>query len=206
MMRLRAMIVDDHPVVADGLARVFELDGRIEVIGRAGTLAEAEVLLRRQTPDVVLLDMRLPDSANRDVIRVVRSATSTSRIVVFTAGNGTSVEEARRHGADALLNKHDASDKVVQTILTLCRLTQPAADRKDPLTARELDVARLAAEGLTRTEIAGRLFISQNTVKTHLAHVFRKLGFRNRVDLVRRWRAGHSETHFQSPKANRPNG
>lgn len=190
MTAIRAIIIDDHPVILDGLSRLFELDGRIDVIGRAGTLAEAKTLLRHLTPDVILLDLHLPDSSGHEVVRVVRAAAPSSRIIVLTATQDVSLDQALKSGADALVEKHSASDIIVQTVLTLCRLAEPDGQACDPLTARELDVARLAAEGLTRMEIAARLFVSENTVKTHLAHVFRKLGFRNRVDLVRRWRAG----------------
>jgi DNA-binding NarL/FixJ family response regulator len=185
---IQVMIVDDHAIVAEGLEKVLNADRRLKVVGVAGTMAEARTLLERITPDIILLDLRLPDSQGLDTVRTIRERSGNARIVVLTGFPQT--DEAELMGVDAYLDKQTASDVLLGAIRALFQLKPANEENRQPLTSRELQVAQLAADGLSNSEIAHRLFISTNTVKTHLAQVFSKLNVRDRVDLVRFWQSG----------------
>lgn len=182
------MIVDDHAIVAEGLEKVISADRRLKVVGVAGSSAEARTFLERITPDIILLDLRLPDSQGLDTVTAIRERSGNARIVVLTGF--PQMDEAELMGVDAYLDKQTASDVLLGTIRALFQLNSTNPGDRYPMTSRELQVAQLAADGLSNSEIAHRLFISTNTVKTHLAQVFAKLGVRDRVDLVRCWHAG----------------
>jgi DNA-binding NarL/FixJ family response regulator len=187
MKPIRALIVDDHALVAEGLERVLHLDGRVEVVGSARTLQEAKVLLLRVTPDVILLDLRLPDSQGAATIAAVKQCCPASKIVVLTGYDWADEDKAREMGVEAFLRKEMASKIIAQTVADLFP-AEPAGDLSEQrLTARELEVARLVAEGMTNTEIGRALYISPETVKTHLAHIMHKLKLGGRVDIVRWW-------------------
>jgi DNA-binding NarL/FixJ family response regulator len=185
MRLIRVMIVDDHAIVVEALEHLLQTDRRLQVSARARTLAEARLLLTQQNPDVILLDLRLPDSEGYATITAVRDCCGAARIVVLTGSPGVAEEQARRSGADAYLDKQTESARIVDTVLNVAALTPAGAAPVEALSARELEVARLAAEGFTNVEIADTLFVSENTVKTHLTHVLDKLRLRRRVDLAR---------------------
>jgi DNA-binding NarL/FixJ family response regulator len=187
MRTIRALIVDDHTVVVAGFERVLQADKRIHVVARASTLAESKLLMKRHTPDLVLLDLCLPDSRGAATIRAVRAAGRRAKIVAVTAVSGVTRADALAAGADAFLSKSTASDAILETIRRLFPGSSAAASPADDLSDRERQVARLAAEGLTNAEIGAILFISDNTVKTHLAHVLAKLRLKNRTDLASHW-------------------
>lgn len=185
MNRVRVMIVDDHVVVVEGLVRLLSFDKRIEVVGRASSLAEAKTLLQHIDPDVILLDMLLPDSKDVSSIGALKALRPHVKVIVLT-GQGKAIQApAVRAGADAFLTKELASDVIAH------RITEVAAGSADHLeqnlTQRESDVCRLVAEGLTNEEIAQSLGLSVNTVKTHLASALRKLGLRDRVAVAVYW-------------------
>jgi DNA-binding NarL/FixJ family response regulator len=190
MSTIRILIVDDHGIVVEGLERVLQADARHEVVGRARTLAEATALLERVAPDLVLLDLWLPDSRGRDTIAALRASRPKVTIVALTAFDRVTEAEALAAGADAFLLKATASDSIVQTIARLFPQSWIGTAPGAPLSERERDVARLAAEGLSNAEIARALYISENTVKSHLAHVLAKLRLRNRTELASHWH-GH---------------
>lgn len=187
MNPVRVVIVDDHPLVAEGLERVLQAANWIQVVGRACSLREAEVLLRRQSPDAILLDLRLPDSEGLETIQAVQRYSPQAKLIVLTAYEWGLESSARRLGVHAFLQKEMASDIVIDTLARLFPSRGEAASAGSPLTAREAEVARLAAEGFSNRQIADALFISGNTVKTHLARALQKLGFSHRVELARRW-------------------
>jgi len=188
---IQVMIVDDHAIVAEGLEKVLNADRRLKVVGVVGTMADAKTLLERITPDIILLDLRLPDSQGLDTVRAIRERSGSARIVVLTGF--PQADEAELMGVDAYLDKQTASDVLLGAIRALFQLKPAHEENRQPLTSRELQVAQLAADGLSNSEIAHRLFISTNTVKTHLAQVFAKLNVRDRVDLVRFWQSGDDQ-------------
>jgi DNA-binding NarL/FixJ family response regulator len=187
MQRITAIIVDDHRVVCEGLAKVLEADGRFEILGLAGSLAEAEVYSRRFQPDAILLDLKLPDSLGYSGIGVVKRLFPEAKILALTGYGDMAQSPAKKHGADAFLTKELASEVVADT---LCGLFPELGDGEVeslPLTRREYEVARLVADGMSNEEVAAALSLSVNTVKTHLSAVMTKLGLRDRVALALHW-------------------
>jgi DNA-binding NarL/FixJ family response regulator len=187
-MKIRALIVDDHEIVIEGMARVLAIDGRVDVAWRAGSLAEAEAMAGVIRPDVILVDLRLPDARGYSAVGVVKELFPDAKIVAITGYGKAASSEAKRLGADAFLTKELASDVIAQTICGLFPSAGGQAEDTETLSSRELEVARLAAAGLTNPEIASALCISTNTVKTHLANVMRKLDVRNRLGLTLHFR------------------
>jgi DNA-binding NarL/FixJ family response regulator len=187
MNPIRALIVDDHAIVAEGLERLLQLDGRVEVVGSVRSLHEARVLLARTAPDVVLLDLRLPDSQGVSTVSSVREACPSAKIVVLTGYDWTAEPEIRRLGVHAFLRKEAASDIIAQTVFDLFADDSHQDRPEQRLTSREAEVARLVSQGMTNPEIARTLYISLDTVKTHVAHIMRKLGMTRRIELSR-WR------------------
>ena len=187
MSNVRVLIVDDHAVVADGLERVLQTDPRIRILGSMRSMHDTLAFLRRTAPDVIVLDLRLPDSRDYSTISTVHTACPEAKIVVLTGVAGIDNAEARRVGASAVLDKHTSATTVLQTIRTLLPSGDEPTRDNSTLTVRERDVARLAADGMTNAEIAKALYVSENTIKTHIATILRKLHIRRRVDLSRVW-------------------
>ncbi len=186
------MIVDDHPLVVEALTRLLQTDARLEVTACARTLAGARSLLSHLKPDVIVLDLRLPDSQAYATITTIRSCCGAARIVVLTGSADVDAEHSRRCGADAYLDKQTESAHIVDTILNVADLLPATRPPSEPLSRRELEVARLAAQGLTNGEIASMLHVTEHTIHTHIAHILAKLGFRNRTELARHWRVQKS--------------
>jgi DNA-binding NarL/FixJ family response regulator len=205
MQTVRVMIVDDHAIVVEALAHLLQTDPRLAVCARARTLAEARLLLAHVIPNVIVLDLRLPDSGGCDTITAIRACCPDARIIVLTGSPGVSEAQARRSGADAYLDKQTESARILDTILRVTSLAPAPGTSTGALSPCELEVARLAAEGLTNAEIAHALHVSGNTVHTHMAHVMDKLRLRSRVDLARLWRSSPAQSHTPSP-APHPNG
>jgi DNA-binding NarL/FixJ family response regulator len=185
MTSIRIMIVDDHAIVAEGLEKVIGTDRRLEVMGSARTLAEACKMLEEVSPDVILLDLRLPDSRGVATISAVKQRCGSAKIIVLTGFPDP--KAAEQMGVDAYLDKQTASDVLVTTIRELFHMDAIQLHSHQAVTSRELQVAQLAADGLSNSEIARKLSVSPNTIKTHLSQVFIKFGVRDRVDLARRW-------------------
>jgi two-component system NarL family response regulator len=182
------MLIDDHEIVLEGIERVLTLDGRVEVVSKACSLTEAMVFLEDVSPDVVVLDLRLPDSDGYGAIQRVKEKAPNAKVVAITGYGKAAKAPAMRFGADAFLTKELASDVITQTICDLFPGGPTAeAVAHDALSPRELDVARLVATGLSNAEVARALCVSRNTVKTHLGNVMRKLGIRDRVALALHW-------------------
>src|SRR4051794_14254157 len=108
--KIRALIVDDHEIVIEGMARVLALDGRVDVAWRAGSLAEAEAMAGAIRPDVILVDLRLPDARGYSAVSVVRGLYPDAKLVAITGYGKAASAEAKRLGADAFLTKELASD------------------------------------------------------------------------------------------------
>jgi DNA-binding NarL/FixJ family response regulator len=172
-------------VVVTGLKGVLEFDGRIRVVGTAHTLESGKKLLEEQRPDVLILDARMPDSRGLMEIPDLRKISPSTRVLVLTGYGDIALPQALSYGADALLTKELASDAIVDTICAW--FPSSSAGPLVQLSEREKEVGRLAASGLTNKEIASELFISVNTIKTHLARVLEKLEVRDRTELARIW-------------------
>ena len=205
-MAIRVVIVDDHKVVRVGLAAVLSSVSGIDVVDMVGTAAEAVEAVRRHLPDVVVLDLRLPDSPGTTVIGPIRECSPSTRILILTSyGEDRAILASVRAGVDGFLAKTVDSEAFVEAVRGLAEgralLRDEVADAllrivrgtddlesSDPvrsaLTLRELEVARAVAEGLSNREIGERLRIAEKTVKHHVSEILAKLG------LVRRGQIG----------------
>jgi two-component system nitrate/nitrite response regulator NarL len=193
----RVMVVDDHPVVRDGVALLLRADPALTVVGGAESGRAALEAAPRLRPDVVLLDLRLPDMLAPEVITGLRRCAPHARVVVFTAhGDHEGVRAALDAGAVGCLLKDAATIDLVRTVRRVLageRVVDPrvldgeiptGAMARTGLTRREYEVLRLAAQGRTNPEIAELLGLTRNTVKTYLQSVLQKVGARNRVEAI----------------------
>jgi DNA-binding NarL/FixJ family response regulator len=192
------LIVDDHPVVRDGLRGMFAGDERFQVLGEAADGDEALVVARAVRPDVVLMDLRMPGTDGVTAIRRLREQGCEARVLVLTTYDSDSdVLPAIRAGATGYLLKDTPREELFRAVSAAYRgesvLSPAVAGRligelrspaRDELSQRELDVLGLIAQGCTNREAASRLFISEATVKTHLLHAYAKLGVRDRAAAV----------------------
>ena len=195
---IRLLIVDDHPVVRDGLRGMFAGDDRFEVVGEAGDGTEALAVARTVRPDVVLMDLRMPGMDGVTTIGALHRQGSVARVLVLTTYDTDSdVLPAIKAGATGYLLKDTPREELFRAVSAAYRgesvLSPAVAGRlmgqlrspaKEPLSQRELEVLTLIAQGRTNRETAAELFISEATVKTHLLHVYAKLGVRDRAAAV----------------------
>ncbi|PRY40342.1 response regulator [Umezawaea tangerina] len=195
---IRLVIVDDHPVVRDGLRGMFSGDGDFEVVGEAADGAEAVTLVEAVRPDVVLMDLRMPRVDGVGAITSLREKGNPARILVLTTFDTESdVLPAVKAGATGYLLKDTPRDELFRAVRSAARgeavlspsvattlLGQVRSPAADPLSSRELEVLGLVARGSTNREAAAKLFISEATVKTHLLHVYAKLGVKDRAAAV----------------------
>jgi DNA-binding NarL/FixJ family response regulator len=186
---IRVLIVDDHPAVRRGLRTFLELADGLEVAGEAADGPAALDLAAETAPDVILLDMLLPGMDGVEVLHELRRRGLICRVLVVTSFSDRLVA-AIRAGARGYLSKDVAPEALVAAVRAVAAghvLLEPDAVPAltgaplAALTARERDVLTLLAEGRSNREIAGRLYLSEKTVKAHLAAIFRKLGVTNRT-------------------------
>lgn len=193
---IRLLLVDDHEVVRIGLRTLLDRTGIIEVVGEAGTAAEGVAETIRLKPDVVLMDVRLPDGTGIDACRDIRTASPDTRVIFLTSfADDDAVVAAIFGGAEGYLLKEIASETLIRSIQSVARgqsildpaVTQPVLARMraastqtaeghaDPITPQEQRVLALVADGKTNKEIAAALGLSDKTVKNYLSHVYKKL-------------------------------
>jgi len=198
---VRVVLADDHPAIRAGLRRIFEQGDVIEVIAEAG---DGRTLLRQvQTlsPDVVVLDISMPELNGIDATRAIRGEHSNTRVLVVSVHcTEATVLDAIEAGASGYVLKEAAADELSHAVQAVARgqsYFSPAVARllanrlveggkqRTLLSAREREVIQLISEGRRLQEIAARLFVSIATVKTHRANAMRKLGTRTTAELVR---------------------
>jgi DNA-binding NarL/FixJ family response regulator len=192
------LIVDDHPVVRDGLRGMFAGDERFRVLGEAADGNEALAVARAVQPDVVLMDLRMPGMDGVTAIRALRDQGIPARVLVLTTYDTDSdVLPAIKAGATGYLLKDVPREELFRAVSAAYRgesvLSPAVAGRlmgelrspaREELSQRELEVLGLIAQGCSNRETASRLFISEATVKTHLLHAYAKLGVRDRAAAV----------------------
>jgi DNA-binding NarL/FixJ family response regulator len=195
---IRVVIVDDHPVVRDGLRGIFTGDERFEVVGEAANGAEAIAVAEARQPDVVLMDLRMPEVDGVTAITELARRGVAARVLVLTTYDTDSdVLPAIEAGATGYLLKDAPRDELFRAVEAAARgqsvlspavatrlMGQMRAPASDALSQRELEVLGLIARGSTNREAAEKLFISEATVKTHLLHVYAKLGVNDRAAAV----------------------
>jgi DNA-binding NarL/FixJ family response regulator len=200
---IRVLVVDDHAVVRAGLRLLLDAEEDIEVVAEAGDGEEAVRAARLERPDVVLLDVVMPNVTGIEAApQVLRAAPEAKLLFLSMQDDPSYVREAFAAGASGYVLKEAADVEVVQAVREVAaggRYVHPALGARmataaaqeareaeeDPLSEREREVLRLLALGHTNQEIAKMLFISVRTAETHRAHVLRKLGVGSRADLVR---------------------
>lgn len=202
-MTVRVVIVDDHPVVRSGLLALLAGQPTLEVVGQAGSGAEALDVVRQVHPDVVLCDLRLGEGIDGvEVTGALRGQPDAPAIVILTTyDHDADIVRAVEAGAAGYLLKDATVDEIVAAVERAARgdsvlsaaLTERVVDamrtRRAGLSPREREVLGLLAEGLSNREIARRTFLSEATVKTHLAHVYAKLDVEGRTAAVARARS-----------------
>jgi DNA-binding NarL/FixJ family response regulator len=199
-MTIRILLADDHPVVRDGLAAMLATQPDFEVVGEAGTGAAAVTEAARLRPDVVLMDLEMPELDGIEAIRRLRTADPAAQVVVLTAfdtderivgalqagAQGYLLKGAPRAEIFAAIRTVSAGGALIPPVVASKLLRQVrAAEHPDALTARETEVLGYVAAGLANREIAARLAISERTVKFHVSAVLAKLGAKNRTQAVR---------------------
>lgn len=204
-MAIRVVMADDHVLVRQGIRNILERDGAVQVVGEAGNGHEAVALVARLRPDVVLMDIAMPELNGIDATRVIKEQNRDTAVLVLTAyeddGYIFALLEA---GAAGYLLKNSRSDELVSAVKAVHSgesVLSPAVARKvlmrfipatdgparpelDALTEREIEILRLAAAGLPNKAIASQLDLSPRTVQLHLAHIFEKMGVASRTEAV----------------------
>ncbi len=179
-------ILDDHRLVISGLQRVLEADYQIEVVGWAVSVRDAKAQLPTLQPQIMLMDLRVPDSRGLEEIVGFKSLAPDMKVIVLTGYTGTVRDDALRMGADAFLTKGVAPEEITAEIRKL-RPVDRSERSAARLSDRERQVAQMIAEGLTNQEIAERMCITLHTVKTHVSRVLSKLQVRDRVSVAISW-------------------
>ena len=206
-MSTRVLLADDQALVRSGFRMILDAEPDIEIVGEADDGGEAFELVRETRPDVVLMDIRMPEVDGIEATRRIAGSGSSARIIVLTTYDADEyVFAALRAGASGFMLKDVRPTELVEAIRIVARgdallapavtrrlldrfaASLPGADPRPPdlgeLTEREVEVLRLVALALSNAEIAERLVLTEATVKTHVSSVLRKLGLRDRVQAV----------------------
>lgn len=196
------MLVDDHPLLRQGLKQLLQLNSQIQVVTETNNGYQALELALNNEPDVILLDINMPDINGLQTLKLLRENNVTSRIIIFTVSNyEEDLVKAIQAGADGYLLKDMEAEDLLHAIEQIClgelvvspKLTNllakqlrsklsPVQREIDNLTARELDILKLLAQSLPNKMIARKLDIAETTVKVHVKHLLKKLQLRSRVE------------------------
>jgi DNA-binding NarL/FixJ family response regulator len=206
-MSIRVLVADDQALVRTGFRMILDAEPDIEVVGEAANGEQAVHSCGKLSPDVVLMDVRMPELDGIEATRRLRSNGSEARVLVLTTFDlDEYVYEALRAGASGFLLKDTPAEQLVDAVRVVAEgngLLAPSVTRRlieevarrpplpsapppelEDLTPREREVFELVARGLSNAEIADRLVVGETTVKTHVAHALAKLGLRDRVQAV----------------------
>jgi DNA-binding NarL/FixJ family response regulator len=205
----RILIIDDHPLFREGLKAIIERDSRFEVVGEAGNGREGLQLTKKLKPDMIIVDISLPDRSGIQLTREIRTLLSTTRILIVSMHSKIDyIAEAFQAGATGYVVKESASERLLQGLESVANgdyfldssvshavvenlMKSPLKEAKitdadyDTLTPREQEVLRLLAEGLSSKKVAEKLFISPKTVENHRSNIMNKLGLHNTIELIR---------------------
>ena len=197
---IRILVADDHPMLREGLVAVLSTQPDFDIIGEAADGSEVVRLAEALRPDVILLDLEMPDVDGVAALEGLRDAVSAARAIVFTAyDTDERILRSLRAGARGYLLKGASRQEIFDAVRTVHAggsLLEPGVttrlldhvreggEQTEPLTPRELEVLALISEGLHNSEIAGRLFVTERTVKFHVSSILAKLGADNRTEAV----------------------
>lgn len=203
MPPVRVILADDHPIILEALAQVLSVAGEFDVVTRCADGEEALAAVRRARPDVLVLDVRMPRRNGMEVLREIHREQLPTRVVLLTAEvTDEEVVDAVRLGVGGIVLKEAAPRQLLQAVRTVAaggdyidessirkaldRMLRREAGNAEAarlLTARELEIVRLAASGLRNKQIGDKLSITEGTVKIHLHAIYQKLGVSGRVEL-----------------------
>jgi two-component system nitrate/nitrite response regulator NarL len=202
---IRILVADDHAIFRDGLRKLLEVSEDVQIVGEASNGVECIKMLAKLKPDILLLDLRMPDKDGLGVLEEVNFDSLPTRVIVLTAAeDDRDVVRAMRLGARGVVLKQSASDLLLKSIRKVHdgeiwldnRMTAEVIDafkksaeagqrREKPLLSeREKEIVQLVAQGFRNREIGEKLFISEQTVKNHLHNIFDKLGVSDRLELA----------------------
>ncbi|WP_109433015.1 two-component system response regulator NarL [Aggregatibacter segnis] len=194
--KLKVLIIDDHPLMRRGIQQLVELEEGFEVVGGAGNGSEGINLALQTSPDLIILDLNMKGLSGLDTLKALRAEDVDARIVILTVSDAKNdIFTLIDAGADGYLLKDTEPDTLLSqlkriaqgevilsdSIKNLLLERQSSQSPIDSLTDREIDVLRLVATGLSNKQIAGQLFISEETVKVHIRNLLRKLNVHSRV-------------------------
>ncbi|MCX6636092.1 MAG: response regulator transcription factor [Acidobacteria bacterium] len=209
--RIRVLIADDHPIVRDGLRRLLSLEDDIEVVGEAADGRETLELVGQLDPDIVLLDLRMPNLDGLAALQALQTSYRRTKVVVLTASEDKNeFLQAMKLGCSGIVLKQTAPELIVKSIrkvhageIWLDSHTTAAVMRqfataggetaasgstkpreRSPLSTREREIVSFVAQGYKNKEMAEKMFISEQTVKNHLHNIFDKLGVSDRLELA----------------------
>ena len=198
------VLADDHPIILEGLSQLFQRDKDFKVLATCTTGQDAIAAVRRHKPDVIVLDVRMPNGDGLSVLKMIHEEHIATRVVLLTASmDDDEVLQAMEHGVWGLVLKEAAAVSLVDTVRRVTKgertldqsMIVRALDRMlerqsgmrhaaEVLSRREAEIVKMVAAGLRNKEIANKLFIGEGTVKTHLHAIYKKLGVHGRVELT----------------------
>ncbi|MEX0674836.1 MAG: response regulator transcription factor [Gaiellaceae bacterium] len=192
---ITCLIVDDHEVVREGLRLSLSRSPHIRVIGEAPDGATAVALVERRKPDVVIMDVRMPGMDGLEATKLISEQTPDSAVLIFTAYSERSLlSRGLESGAKGYILKeapHETLLRAIEKVAGGETYVDPALmpafftkDREDMLTTREREILKLLADGMSNSDVAGKLYISQETVKSHVRHILTKLEADTRTHAV----------------------
>jgi two-component system, NarL family, nitrate/nitrite response regulator NarL len=208
---VRIVIADDHPIVRDGLKKLLLLEDDFEIVGEAGDGREVLDKVQELDPDVLLLDLRMPNLDGLSALQALQQSNRRTRVIVLTASEDKNeFVQAMKLGCSGIVLKQTAPDLIVKSIrkvhageiwldshttAAVMRQFQTGIDssssagaskgrERSPLSAREREIVALVAQGYKNKEMAEKMFISEQTVKNHLHNIFDKLGVSDRLELA----------------------
>jgi len=196
LVKATVLVVDDHALLRTGVANIINLEADLQVVAEAENGRQAVEAFERHRPDVTLLDLRMPEMEGVEAVRQIRAVDPNARVIVLTTyDTDHDIARALKAGAKAYILKDISADDLINCIRDVLAgktYLAPAAAAKlaegvtrVQLTPREMAALRLMADGKANKEIASELAISERTVKTHLGHLFEKLGVTSRTEAIK---------------------